>query len=810
MSKEFNENILNKLPIAILIFDEKLSLTFFNSTSEFFPEFINVQSLQLGGNLRDILPALFSDENEKTKTIDNKFTKPFEIQLDNYTKLNGRPTSVIAKIVPLIEEDKFNGLLIAIEDLVLFNELSEIEIIKTSMFSDILHGLEYDFAIIDSQAKIYFKSSSFDEKAIEKIKNNFSDLLESAKQFEFGNGIFEFRIIPLNELNVSPTLYLSVVRDATYENEKLEKVKNELNSLNNVLNNLGFQITYDGEGKILENTFDKNLTNVFQIDNKIEREEFFKHGNSFVIQNIIEGKEIFYLAKISEYSENYLLTLIPIDENHKKEIFSGQSDFEKHLDFADYFFWETKKTDNSFKLIYYSENVKNILGYSKEEIINNKLIWLKIIHPHDRKRVVSALKQALNNPSSKIVEYKYRAIRKDGALIWLNEKVKIQRNENGEVIGMLGSVADITDLIEEAEEIIAENSKLKEINEAKDRFISIISHDLRSPFSSILGFTKLILQENPSISKIQEYVRYIENSAQSMLSLVNALLDWTRLQTGRIKFSPTKTRLSDVARSSVEMLLGSAIQKGIVLENNVSRNLFVHADKSLLSQVFNNLIGNAIKFTKAGDSITIFARKTADEKFVEVHVKDTGVGIKKEDLNKLFKVDEKFTNPGTAGEKGTGLGLSLVYEIVKKHGGDIHVESEYGKGTEFIFTLPVSSSIILLIDKIPAELILYSKLIKSLFPEFNILTASDLPEVEKITSEKFPVLIVTELKANDYDVFSFKKELDKKKLQPGIIVLSHDLNDAVKKELSKIGIDTAFSKPVNLRIFADAISKLLK
>jgi two-component system sensor histidine kinase/response regulator len=156
-----------------------------------------------------------------------------------------------------------------------------------------------------------------------------------------------------------------------------------------------------------------------------------------------------------------------------------------------------------------------------------------------------------------------------------------------------------------------------------------------------------------------------------MLALVNSLLDWTRLQTGRIKFEPQKIDVSKIVIDSVNALSGTAIQKGIEVTSFVNQSLHLFVDKSLILQVFNNLISNAIKFTNKGGSINILSEAVTSSRFVKFSVKDTGVGIKEDDLAKLFSVDAKYTSEGTAGEKGSGLGLSLVKEIIEKHGGTI-------------------------------------------------------------------------------------------------------------------------------------------
>ncbi len=151
-----------------------------------------------------------------------------------------------------------------------------------------------------------------------------------------------------------------------------------------------------------------------------------------------------------------------------------------------------------------------------------------------------------------------------------------------------------------------------------------------------------------------------------MLSLVNSLLDWTRLQTGRVKFEPQKIQAKSIIEKSINTLSGMSFQKGINVHSTVGNDYFVFVDKHLIEQVFNNLLSNAIKFTSKDDKVTVFVKPSGTVRFLEFSIKDTGRGIKEENINKLFSVDTKFTSEGTSGEKGSGLGLSLVKDIIRK------------------------------------------------------------------------------------------------------------------------------------------------
>jgi signal transduction histidine kinase len=269
-------------------------------------------------------------------------------------------------------------------------------------------------------------------------------------------------------------------------------------------------------------------------------------------------------------------------------------------------------------------------------------------------------------------EFEIRIINKQGNTVWVRNKINLVRNSEGKIEKIYGLASDISLRKKTEEELKQITENLVKLNETKDRFLSIVSHDLKTPFSSILGFTDLLLNDE-GLSEVErkQYIKFIQESSSSMLALVNSLLDWNRLQTGRIKFEPEKIEVQKIIEKCFNTVVGTAIKKKIKLVSNIEDNLYIFADKQLTIQVFNNLISNAVKFTNEGGVITVSGSPSKKARFFEFSVKDTGIGIKEENQKKLFGIDAKFSTEGTAGEKGTGLGLSLVKEIVEKHGGHI-------------------------------------------------------------------------------------------------------------------------------------------
>ncbi|WP_456463578.1 tetratricopeptide repeat-containing sensor histidine kinase [Lutibacter sp.] len=242
------------------------------------------------------------------------------------------------------------------------------------------------------------------------------------------------------------------------------------------------------------------------------------------------------------------------------------------------------------------------------------------------------------------------------------------------------------------DEIQAQRDNLRLINKTKDKFFSIIAHDLKNPFNSIKGFTELMIENSSEYDeeKKLKFLKIIKGSTLKASSLLNNLLIWANSQSGNLEFNPQKVELIQVVSNVISLLEIQAINKEIEIVDNIEKNLFVLADRNMLATILRNLISNAIKFTNQHGEIEISAIKK--ESFVEITVKDNGIGILESEIKNLFNIEVKNSNVGTANEQGSGLGLILCKDFVEKHGGKIWVESEVNKGTEFKFTIPFANS----------------------------------------------------------------------------------------------------------------------
>jgi len=244
---------------------------------------------------------------------------------------------------------------------------------------------------------------------------------------------------------------------------------------------------------------------------------------------------------------------------------------------------------------------------------------------------------------------------------------------------------------EQAEELNAQKDQLEELNRMKDKFFSIIAHDLKNPFHNLLGLTELLKLKHNTYEpeKREQVINEIFNSSKYIYQLLNNLLEWSRSQRGAIEFKPVKTSIRNIIAENIRLLKVQAKNKNITINTHIENHDHeVFADVNLLDTVLRNLLSNAIKFTDINGKIDISV--TQKEGYDVITVSDSGVGMSADDVQKLFRLDKQFSKPGTNEEQGTGLGLIICKEFVEKHSGFIDVESTEGKGTRFIVSIPIA------------------------------------------------------------------------------------------------------------------------
>ncbi|MFP4025232.1 MAG: tetratricopeptide repeat protein [Thiohalospira sp.] len=239
-------------------------------------------------------------------------------------------------------------------------------------------------------------------------------------------------------------------------------------------------------------------------------------------------------------------------------------------------------------------------------------------------------------------------------------------------------------------QITEQSEKLDKLNSTKDKFFSIISHDLKGAIGGFLSQTEFLAEDFDSLDKKDSHdlIKKMNYSSEQLYSLLENLLEWSRTQTGSIRFQPEKFNLRRLTESVVSLFKTPMQEKSIDSKIYIDHTIEVFADLNMVSTVLRNLIMNAIKFSHANGKFSISAKRVND--FAEIEVADEGIGISEKDQQKLFKIDQSFSNPGTNREKGSGLGLILCKEFIEKNEGSIWVESEFGKGSLFKFTLKLA------------------------------------------------------------------------------------------------------------------------
>lgn len=276
-------------------------------------------------------------------------------------------------------------------------------------------------------------------------------------------------------------------------------------------------------------------------------------------------------------------------------------------------------------------------------------------------------------------------------------------DSNNRLLGSLHIARDVSIQKKSEAKLMEYNNELKELNQNKDKFFSIVAHDLRSPFQGMLGFTDLIIDELENLSReeIKDYLLKVRDASYGTFTLLENLLNWSRLQTGRLQYNPSEFNLKDHVVSIISLLNSNAHSKSVNLINNIYGDCLVSADEQMVHSILLNLGTNAIKFTNPGGNVVFDAKIKSlcncdhtgecycNQRCMEISVSDTGVGMPEEALDKIFNIGEHYTMPGTADEHGAGLGLILVKEMAEKHGGKLTVKSEMSKGSVFSFTIPL-------------------------------------------------------------------------------------------------------------------------
>ncbi|RPI60253.1 MAG: PAS domain-containing sensor histidine kinase [Ignavibacteriales bacterium] len=326
----------------------------------------------------------------------------------------------------------------------------------------------------------------------------------------------------------------------------------------------------------------------------------------------------------------------------------------------------------------------NFYGFSREELIGKSI---KLLVPDERhEKIDELIKLCLEGNLVRDVEGLQR--KKDGSKIPVLMTLSLLTDEENNPSAIASIASDITEQKNIEKELTKSNAAAESANATKDKFFKIISHDLRGPFNTIIGFSNLLNEEYDSFDDLRrkDCIQHINMSSHYAYNLLENLLTWARTQTDEITINKEELNLKKLVETGISTALLNADSKNISVINNVQPDLILSIDKNTALTFIRNLVNNAIKFTHKGGQITIDSHE--NENSISLHITDTGVGISPEVIDHLFQIGKDISTKGTNNEKGTGLGLILCKEFIERNGGSITVKSELNKGSEFIIILP--------------------------------------------------------------------------------------------------------------------------
>ncbi|MCL4551829.1 MAG: PAS domain-containing sensor histidine kinase [Bacteroidetes bacterium] len=351
-----------------------------------------------------------------------------------------------------------------------------------------------------------------------------------------------------------------------------------------------------------------------------------------------------------------------------------------------------------------NESCCGLLQLTKEELLERSVTDF-LLNQEDYAAIDSSSLLAAKEPKLIYVKRKngtllpveiiIKKVSDEKFLLVINHEISAHLNYD-EISQKLEELQFNKDLLEErsaelnilSAQLAQSESELKELNASKDKFFSILAHDLKSPFSGLIGYMDLLVEDfdTLSLSEIKEYINNVHSVVGNIYDLTKNLLDWSRLQNGRMECNIVKLNLYETVMYAASLVSANARNKKISIANNVDKYATVFADDMMLNSVFENLLSNAIKFTPRGGTITISSKPI--NIFHEISIADSGIGMSEETLQKIFRIESVHTTLGTEKEKGTGLGLLLCKEMIERQKGAISVESKVNEGTKFSFILP--------------------------------------------------------------------------------------------------------------------------
>lgn len=438
-------------------------------------------------------------------------------------------------------------------------------------------------------------------------------------------------------------------------------------------------------------------------------------------------------------------------------------------------------------------DIESVCGLSKDELLKNPSSLNERIIGKNADDIREKRNRFISDATDELLIQDFSLDSRTGTAKWVREKMTL--SESDSIPKIICTVKDISDEKLKEKELSEFEAKVSELNASKDRFINMLSHDLRTPFTSILGFAEILMKEpDMPLEERMECVGYIYEASSTQLQLVNNLLDWSRLRMGRISIETQHILVDAAVYNALSSLSYLAEKKNVSIESEIEDTLYVQAAQSYLLKIITAIVSNAIKYSYPGQKIMVGAKRKTD--YISFWIKDFGIGMNREKKENLFNPDTLFTTDGTQGEKGSGFTLMLIGEVIKVMKGTIEVESHESEGTVVHFSLPAPSNLIYVAipDEFLKEKII--NIIKENFSHLEVRTFSGGVKISKTDTQKFPgAFIATHIQETGKTALSVAKSLKEHyRLSelPGLI-LGDNLTPDIEAEYLSIGIKTILS-----------------
>jgi|GEM_PF-1154422 len=498
-----------------------------------------------------------------------------------------------------------------------------------------------------------------------------------------------------------------------------------------------------------------------------------------------------------------------------REIIKNKEKYELAIEASQDGIWEmnleTKET-------YFSPRWKAIMGYNTDELPNSMEVWGQLVFAEDKKELEDHFREKILKGGQNSYEVEQRYRHKNGQIIVVQNRAIVMRNNKNFVVKIIGSIKDITAEKNQMEQLALAKKEAEVSARAKAQFLSVMSHEIRTPINSVIGLSHLLLEEEPKPQQIN-YLKNLQISAENLLTLINDILDYTKLESGKVVFEKRDFNLDELLRKIAQIHLPAANAKHlqIVTDIDAGLNQTWEGDSFRLTQIMNNLVSNAIKFTERGK--VVVKAKLLDEvggiARIRVEVSDTGIGIPKDKLDLIFENFTQASSDTTRRFGGTGLGLAISQKLLEMMGSEISVESKINEGSFFSFELKLknkkaqhveqgavakaadSNSLkgmrILVVDDNPVNLMIAKRFLTKWGAD--VLEANDGQEAIDIALKNQFHLVLMDLKMPGIDGYKATKVIKASKPTLTVVALTADAFFQEKIDLKTAGFTDFLTKP---------------